>query len=225
MSNQEQRAAEDRLIETMRDKLYVAVVSDILDAIGLHEQAMSAELRPIDPRMRVVGRAHTVLTTDIYERPAEPYRLEIESVDALTPGDVMVACTNGSQRTCFWGELLSTAAMARGAIGCIIDGHTRDALRIIEMGFGVFCTGFRPVDSSSRSIVVDYRVPVLCGGVLVRPGDIVFADFDGIVSIPREHLDEVVERALAKVDGENQSRAMLLEGHKLRDVYDRFGVL
>ncbi len=219
------RENEDRLLGIMREKLYVAVVSDVLDGLGLHDQAMTARLRPLSLTDRVVGRALTVLTADIYERPAEPYRLEIESVDALSPGDVMVACTNGSERTCFWGELLSTAAMARGARGCVIDGHTRDVLRIIEMGFPLFCTGFRPVDSSSRSVVIDYQVPVRCGGVLVRPGDIIFGDADGIVSVPKERLDEVVERALAKVEGENQSREMLLQGHLLRDVYDRFGVL
>jgi 4-hydroxy-4-methyl-2-oxoglutarate aldolase len=216
---------EDQLLQVMRDRLYVAVVSDVLDGQGLLDQAMAARLRPIEPRMRVVGRAHTVLTADIYERPANPYRLEIESVDALKPGDVTVAVTNGSERTCFWGELLSTASLARGAAGCVIDGHTRDALRIVEMGFPVFCTGFRPVDSSSRSIVIDYGIPVACGGVRVRPGDIVFGDFDGIVVVPRELLAETVERALAKVEGENHSREMLRQGHKLRDVYDKYGVL
>lgn len=219
------RENEDRLLGIMREKLYVAVVSDVLDGLGLRDQAMSARLRPLSLTDRVIGRAHTVLTADVYERPEEPYRLEIESVDALQAGDVMVACTNGSERTCFWGELLSTAAMARGATGCVIDGHTRDVLRIIEMGFPLFCTGFRPVDSSSRSTVIDYRVPVLCGGVVVRQGDIIFGDVDGIVSIPKDRLEETVERALAKVEGENQSREMLLQGHLLRDVYDRFGVL
>lgn len=209
----------------MREKLYVSVVSDVLDHQGLLDQAMSARLRPIAPTMRVVGRAHTVLTADIYERPAEPYRLEIAAVDALKPDDVMVGCTNGSERTCFWGELLSTAATARGAAGCVIDGHTRDALRIVEMGFPVFCTGFRPVDSSSRAIVIDYGVPVLCGGVIVHPGDIIFGDFDGIVVIPKNRLAETVEKALAKVEGENHSRDMLQQGYKLRDVYDKFGVL
>jgi regulator of RNase E activity RraA len=218
-------ADEDQLLAIMREKLYVAVVSDVLDHQGLLDQAMSARLRPLAPAMRVVGRAHTVLTADIYERPAEPYRLEIAAVDALKPGDVMVACTNGSERTCFWGELLSTAATARGATGCVIDGHTRDGLRIIEMGFPVFCTGFRPVDSSFRSIVVDYGLPVLCGGVLVHPGDIIFGDFDGIVVVPKERLAETVEKALAKVEGENHSREMLQQGYMLRDVYDRFGVL
>ena len=216
---------EDQLLATMRDRLYVAVVSDALDAIGLHEQAMAARLRPLAPTMRFVGRAHTVLTADVYERPANPYRLEIEAVDALKPGDVMVADTNRSERTCFWGELLSTAAVARGAVGCAIDGHTRDALRIMELGFPVFATGFRPVDSSWRSSVIAYDCPVTCGGVLVRPGDIVFGDFDGIVVVPRERLAEVVTAALAKVEGENQSREMLRQGALLRDVYDKYGVL
>lgn len=216
---------EDELIGILRDQLYVAVVSDVLDSLGFLNQAMTANLRPIEPQMRVIGRAHTVLTSDIYERPKEPYRLEIESVDTLKPGDVMVACTNGSERTCFWGELLSTAATARGATGCVIDGHTRDALRIIDMGFPLFCTGFRPVDSSYRSVVMDYGVPVTVGGVLVNPGDIIFGDFDGIVVIPKAQLGAVVERSLAKVEGENHSREMLANGHLLREVYDKFGVL
>jgi regulator of RNase E activity RraA len=216
---------DDHLIATMRDRLYASVVSDVLDGLGLHDQAMAARLRPIVPTMRVVGRAHTVLTADVYERPAEPYRLEIESVDALKPGDVMVASTNGSERTCFWGELLSTASVARGALGCVIDGHSRDALRIAEMSFPVFCTGFRPVDSSSRSTVIAYGRPIECGGVRVNPGDVVFGDFDGIVVVPLERLAEVVELALAKVEGEDRSRDMLRQGAMLRDVYDRYGVL
>lgn len=219
------RNDEDRLLAIMRDKLYTAVVSDVLDSAGLHRQALASRLRPIAPTMRVIGRAHTVLTADIYQRPSNPYRLEIEAVDALRRGDVMVAATNGSERTCFWGELLSTASIGRGAHGCIIDGHCRDALQIIELGFPVFCTGFRPVDSSSRSTVVDYSCPIECGGVLVNPGDIVFGDFDGIVIVPQDRLEEVVEAALAKVESENQSRDMLRQGALLREVYDRYGVL
>jgi regulator of RNase E activity RraA len=217
--------SEDQLIEVMRERLYVAVVSDILDSMGHLNQAMTANLRPLEPHMRVIGRAHTVLTADVFTRPDDPYHMEIESVDTLQPGDVFVACTNGSERTCIWGELLSTAATARGATGAIIDGHSRDALKIIDMGFPTFCTGFRPVDSSYRSQVVDYNVPVIVGGVLVNPGDIIFGDFDGIVVVPKALLGEVVERAVAKVDGENHSRDMLLKGHTLREVYDRFGVL
>jgi 4-hydroxy-4-methyl-2-oxoglutarate aldolase len=216
---------EEVFLRILRERLYTAVVSDVLDRQGLLEQAMSARIRPLEPRMRLVGRAHTVLTADIYQRPANPYEKEIASVDSLKPGDVMVAATNGSERTCLWGELLSTAARARGAAGALIDGHTRDVARILEMEFPLFCTGFRPVDSSSRSIVVDYDCPVLCGGVMVSPGDVIFADIDGVVVIPQDRLEETVQAALEKVQAENSSRQMLEEGYLLRDVYDRFGVL
>lgn len=217
--------AAEPLLDVLKEKLYVSVVSDVLDTQGFHDQAMAARLRPLTPESRVIGRAHTVLTADVYARPAEPYRLEIEAVDTLKPGDVMVAMTNDSQRTCFWGELLSTAAVARGATGCVIDGHTRDVQRIIAMGFPVFCTGIRPVDSSYRSVVVDYNVPIVCGGVRVAPGDVIFGDFDGIVVIPVAALEQTVELALAKVESENHSREMLARGHLLREVYDKFGVL
>jgi 4-hydroxy-4-methyl-2-oxoglutarate aldolase len=216
---------EEVSLRILRERLYTAVVSDVLDRQGLLEQAMSARIRPLEPRMRLVGRAHTVLTADIYQRPANPYEKEIASVDSLKPGDVMVAATNGSERTCLWGELLSTAARARGAAGALIDGHTRDVARILEMEFPLFCTGFRPVDSSSRSIVVDYDCPVLCGGVMVSPGDVIFADIDGVIAIPQDRLEETVQAALEKVQAENSSRQMLEEGYLLRDVYDRFGVL
>ena len=219
------REEQDRLLGILRDELYVAVVSDVLDATGLLDQAMDARLRPLAPGMRLVGRAHTVLTADVYVRPEEPYRMEIEAVDALQSGDVMVASTNHSERTCFWGELLSTAAVARGAVGCAIDGHVRDALRIMEMGFPVFATGFRPVDSSSRSTGICYGCPVEVGGVAVNPGDIIFGDYDGIVVIPPDRLAEVVTAAHKKVTSENSSRAMLQEGATLRDVYDKYGVL
>jgi 4-hydroxy-4-methyl-2-oxoglutarate aldolase len=214
-----------QLLEILRERLYTSVVSDVLDRQGFLDQAMAARIRPIEPRMRLVGQAHTVLTADVYQRPENPYVKEIASVDALKAGDVMVAATNGSERTCLWGELLSTAARARGATGCLIDGHTRDVQRILEMGFPVFCTGFRPVDSSSRSIVIDYGCPVRCGDVLVHPGDIIFADVDGVVVIPQDHLERTVHLALEKVEGENASRQMLEQGFLLRDVYDRYGVL
>jgi 4-hydroxy-4-methyl-2-oxoglutarate aldolase len=217
--------ANDSLLELLRSKLYTSVVSDVLDRQGLLDQAMAARIRPIEPGMRLVGKAHTVLSADVYQRPENPYINEIGAVDALKPGDVMVAATNGSERTCLWGELLSTAARARGAIGCLIDGHTRDVKRILEMGFPVFCTGFRPVDSSSRSTVIDYGCPVRCGDVLVHPGDIVFADIDGVVVIPQDHLEPTVRMALEKVEGENASREMLEQGFLLREVYDRYGVL
>src|SRR6478735_9212250 len=215
----------DALLDLIRSKLYTGVDSDVLDRHGYLEQAMDARIRPIERGMRVVGRAHTVLSADIYQRPDNPYANEIAAIDAVTPGSCVVASTNQSTRTCYWGELLSTATRARGGTGCIIDGYTRDSMAIIEMGFPVFSTGFKPVDSSTRSTVVDFNVPIECGGVKVRPGDVVFGDFDGLVVIPIELLPEVVQEAAEKVESENATRDMLQQGHLLREVYDKYGVL
>lgn len=213
------------LFDLFERELYVSVVSDILDSLGYRQQAMDASLRPIYPGAVVVGRAHTVLSHDVYAAPANPYDAEIAAIDSLRSGDVLVASTGGSTRTCFWGDLLSTASRARGARGAVIDGHVRDVRRIEQMGFPVFATGIRPVDSYGRGTVVGHGMPVDCGGVIVNPGDIIFGDVDGIVAIPRGIADEVVARSREKVSGENNTRADLERGEYLRDVFARYGVL
>ena len=119
-------ASEQEMFDMMRDKLTAAVISDILDSLGVREQGMRADIRPVYQGAIVVGRAYAVITADIFKIIDDTYRGEIEAVDSLKSNDVMVVCTNRSRRTCFWGELLSTAARARGAGGIVINGYTRD---------------------------------------------------------------------------------------------------
>ena len=209
----------------MREKLYAAVLSDALDQVGLRHQAMRADIRPVWPGAIVVGRALTALSVDVYETVANPYEKEIEVIDSLKPENVLVASTGGSTRTCFWGELLSTAATARGAQGAVIDGYTRDVAQIVKMEFPVFATGIKPVDSNGRGIVMDYNCPICCGDVVVNAGDIVFGDIDGIVAIPADVADDVIAKALDKVEGENKTREELQKGAYLKDVYEKYGVL
>ena len=211
--------------DAMQRELYTGVICDVLDSLGHRQQAMHADVRPVHPDMTLVGRARTVLSVDVYHIPENCYEQEIAFVDALLPGDVAVGCTNRSTRTGLWGELLSTAARARRARGAVMDGYVRDVRRIIDMGFPVFAAGMRPVDSRGRSIVIDYDIPVECAGVLVRSGDIIFADVDGVAVIPQEVTEETLARARAKVQQEDASRAELERGGYLRDVYARYGVL
>jgi len=89
----------------------------------------------------------------------------------------------------------------------------------------VFTAGIKPVDSRGRGIVVDYNVPVECGGVVVSPGDLIVADFDGIIAIQAEKVDEAIRLATDKVERENSTREELLQGAYLRDVYNKYGVL
>ncbi len=213
------------LFDMMTEQLYAAVISDALDAAGYRHQVLRHTLRPLLPETVVVGRAMPVLCLDVYEIPDEPYQQEIAAVDSLKQDDVLVCSTNGSTRICFWGELLSTAASARGARGAIIDGFIRDVRRIMGMRFPIFTTGLSPVDSNGRGEVVAYNVPIECGGVTVNPGDIVFGDADGVVIIPQSIEKTVIEAALEKVQGENQTREALREGVTLREVYDKYGIL
>lgn len=218
-------ASELEMFNLMAAKLYSGVISDVLDGLGYRNQCMRADLRPLDPNQAVVGRAHTALSVDVWEIPERPYDTEITFVDSLKPGDVAVFGTNRSTRTGPWGELLSTAAVARGARGAIVDGYIRDVRRIRDLGFPVFCTGMKPVDSMGRGLVIAYDCAVECGDVLVHPGDVIFADVDGVVVIPKAVAEETVNQALEKVVAEDRSRDMLKKGHLLREVYDKFGVL
>ena len=216
---------EQEMFDTMRDKLKAAVISDILDRLGAREQAMRADIRPVYQGAIVVGRAYTVLTANIFQVIDDPYKGEIEAVDSLKSNDIMVVCTNRSTRTCFWGELLSTAARARGARGIVIDGYTRDVAQITAMQFPTFATGMSVLDSANRSVVIDHGCPVNCGNVLVNTGDIVFGDIDGVVVIPQELEKKVIPLALEKVGKENLLRNELLKGAMLRDAYNKYRIL
>jgi regulator of RNase E activity RraA len=101
----------------------------------------------------------------------------------------------------------------------------RDCVRIMKMGFPVFCSGIRPLDSKGRGRVMAYDVPIRCGDVLVRPGELVFADYDGVVVVPRDVEEDVLRLAAEKVGKENATRRELLKGRSLRDVFNEFGVL
>ncbi|MFH1024388.1 MAG: RraA family protein [Planctomycetota bacterium] len=211
----------------IRQHLYVPAVCDVLDGMGHRERAMHQRLRPLDPdHCVIVGRARTFrwMETD-YVVESDPYGLEIEAMDSLRPGDVVVHSTDHGGTNAPWGELMTTVAKRLGAAGCICDSQIRDCLKIKAQAFPVFHRGIRPLDSMGRARVMAYDVPVKCGDVLVRPGELVFADFDGIVIIPREAEHEALTRAAEKAGRENASRAELLQGRSLRQVYDQYGVL
>jgi 4-hydroxy-4-methyl-2-oxoglutarate aldolase len=211
----------------IREHLYVAAVCDILDSLDFRNQAMHQRLRPLDPdHCLIVGRARTFrwMETD-YVVTDDPYGREIDVMDSLNPGDVVVHSTDHGGTNAPWGELMSTVAKVRGAVGCVCDSQIRDCVKIKALGFPVFYAGIRPLDSMGRGRMMDYDVPVRCGDVLVRPGELVFADFDGIVVIPRQVEAEVLERAAEKVGKENASRNELMAGKTLREVFDKYQVL
>jgi regulator of RNase E activity RraA len=214
------------LLDFICANLYTAVLSDSLDELGMRRQVMREFLRPIHPSCGMfAGWAHTIACEDREVIPANPYDSEIEAVDRILPDQVVVISTGHSIRNAPWGELLSTAAVARGARGAVIDGFVRDVRKIEQLGFPVFATGIKPVDSLGRGIVTGHGVPIECGEVAVHPGDLVVADFDGVVVVPAAMVPQVVDLAANKASREDGSRAELMRGAYLRDVFRKFGVL
>lgn len=215
---------ENEWLLSIREELYTAVLSDILDARGLRSQALEPGFGPVTSAQRIVGRAFPILVVETFTLPDRPYDKLIEALDTIGSGEVVM--TNAlSDRAAFWGELLSTACHSRGAAGAIVDGLVRDVERIEPIGFPVLARGFRPVDSLGRFEVLAYRTEILSGGVLVRPGDLVVGDRDGVVVVPQDVEREVVRDALEKVRGENIVREGIRQGKSLRSLFDAHGVL
>jgi regulator of RNase E activity RraA len=218
---------DEAMIAAARERLYAGVVSDVLDGLGDMHHALRPGIRPLDDTLVLFGRARTAVYAPVYhvEPGSNPYELEIALVDSLAPGDVAVMACPLPERIGPWGELLTTAARARGAAGCVTDGMVRDVRLIREMRFPVFAGGIGPLDSKGRGVVAAIDVPVECGGVPIAPGDFIFGDVDGVVVIPAALAERAIALALEKVQAETTVRQELAAGDKLAAVFARHGIL
>jgi regulator of RNase E activity RraA len=206
------------------ERLYVAVVADCLDRVGVRSNLLAPHVRPLWPGARTAGFALTVNVVEVAEAPPREawYRGEIEAVDSQQPGDVMVVSTSPGS---YWGELLATASRVRGARGLVGDCYARDVSSLIEMGYPTFVAGALAYDSLGRVDVDGVNVPIECAGVTVHPGDLVLGDDDGVAIVPRDVAEEVVCLAEEKVAGENTVREQLAAGTPVAEVFRTFGIL
>jgi len=222
------RQSTDPVVRLMRESFFSALISDVLDELGHRNQALSSRIRPLDETLKMVGRARTMIYADIYQQPGpdeNPHAGEIKLIDSLAIDDVVVCACGTSGRIAPWGGLLSTASKVRGAAGALMDGLVRDIAEIRGLGFPAFHGGIGPLDSKGRARVIDTDVTVECGGVSITPGDIIFGDGDGVVVVPRSIEAQVVAAATERLKGENKTKAALLAGRSLAEVYEEFGVL
>jgi regulator of RNase E activity RraA len=209
----------------VREKLNSSLLSDVLDGMGIRNQCMAQGIRPAYPGAVVVGRAHTMLMVDLHEPEQDTFKLQLEGIDTLKSNDLMVVASNGSTSAALWGELLSTAARCRGAVGAVIDGLARDINQIEEMQFPVFAAGIRPISSKGRVLAIGYGCRIRCGGVYVEEGDLVVGDADGVTVVPETAVAEAVERALERASSERKTRKELLAGSMLSEVYAKYGTI
>jgi len=205
--------------------LYSAVVADALDAVGRRHQTLAPGFLPLGAGTRLAGRAATLRVEAVDELPDVPYTVQFAAVDALEPDDVMVVAAPAAVGSAFWGELISTRAIAAGCRGAVVDGFARDVEAIRRHGFPLWARGTHPADSAGRLEAVEAGGTIRCGGVTVSPGDIVLADADGVVVVPQALAEEIVERAEEKVCAEDRVRAALRAGAGVQETYDEHGVM
>jgi len=215
------------LFKFMERFFYAEALSDVLDAHGYRNCVVSpqARIRPLFSTAVCAGRVRTLLNAPGRSRAKNPYKLAFELIDSLKPGDVPVTAWRGLHELGIMGELSATAMRKRGARGCLVDGYTRDLRKLVAMRFPVFARGASPIDTQGRSAVVDYDCPLRFAGPRVVPGQIVFADRNGIVFIPEEIEMKVIEGALKKIRLESRIRSELKAGKPTQKVWDTYGIM
>jgi len=225
--------SDEELFEVAQKELFTCVVGDTLDKQNLLHQYLPPQIQPLSRDMVLIGRAMPVLSGDVFqekiegsanELSAKPFGLMLEAVDDLNQNEIYVN-TGSSPRNALWGELMSVRARKRGARGAILNGYVRDTKAILAMEYPTFGFGSYGQDSAPRYKVHDFRIPIEIGGVLIRPGDILFGDIDGVVVIPSEVETETFSLALEKMRGERSVRRELEEGSSAVAVFKRHGIM
>jgi regulator of RNase E activity RraA len=226
--------SDGELFRLLRENLFTAVVGDILDEMGHTHQFLPPAIQPLREDMVVAGRAMPVLEADDFgggESPdrkggpmTRPFGLMLDALDELRENEVYV-CSGSSPRYALWGELMSTAARNRGAVGAVVDGFSRDTRGILKLGFPCFSHGRYAQDQRARGKVIDFRCSIEIAGARVNPGDIVFGDLDGVLVIPREHEEEAIRRAWAKAFGEKEVSRAIQGGMLAREAWDTYGIM
>lgn len=198
-------------------KIDTSTISDALDKLGIAGQCLG--IKAINPNWKIAGRAFTVKYG-----PVDPVNKGTvgDYIDDVTPGDIVVLDNQGHLDCTVWGDILTSVAKRRGIGGTIIDGVCRDTNRSLELEYPVFSIG-RYMRTGKERVQVDaIGEPISIANVRVRQGDIVVGDADGVVVVPQEHAEKVLQIAREIEAAEDQIRVATEKGMRLDEVRRQF---
>jgi 4-hydroxy-4-methyl-2-oxoglutarate aldolase len=204
----------DQLVERL-SKIDTCAVSDALDALGLKGTVMG--LGSISVQRRIAGRVQTVKLGK--SNPDAPkVHLCSSAVDAAAAGDVIVIENHESDFAAGWGGILSTTAAAKGLSGTIVDGPARDADESRDVDYPVFARSATPFTARGRISEVGWNIEIDIGGVAVNPGDLVLADGSGVVFVPKDREEDVLNKAEEIQAKEAAMAAAVKQGRPVSEV-------
>lgn len=223
---------DDELIALIKAELFTAVIGDIMDKSGFLNQFLPPQLQPLRSDMVVVGRAMPVLEADVVESAdpgfnpvlQKPFGLMLEALDDLKKNEVYI-CSGSAPSYALWGELMSMRAIKLGAAGAVVNGYSRDTNGILELNFPTFSYGSYAKDQAPRGKVIDFRTTIEMNGVLIRNGDYVIGDRDGVCIVPQEASSEIFRLAFEKARGEKLVFQKIKEGMSAKAAFETYGIM
>jgi len=203
--------------------LYTGAVSDVLDSLGLRQQALPHYIMPLAMDMVVAGPAFTGQGYPVSDIRNDDSDRRIRMLESIRPGTVSVWSSAGHFESAHWGEIMSNAAREHGCTGAVVDGGLRDTRFVLQMGFPVFCRFRCSASSIGRWEIKEWMISVTIGDTIINPDDFVLGDCDGVVIIPKALAVEVLLKTEETVKRENGMRADLAKGVTVSEVYKKHG--
>lgn len=212
-------------LNEIKHSLYSGILCDVLDGLGYRNQAISNAIAGLTEDTVIFGPAFTSIGTQVYSMPENPLIAQTRVVDQLGEGEIYVLVTRGEYNCAVFGELFATAINQRKGAGVLLDAYARDIKQLKAMNFPLFYRGKNPKTSKGRCEINECQIPVTMDGVTINPGDYIFGDCDGVVIIPKDLIEEVLDRAFALIKDEDRVRDGLLSGDSLEKVYTEIGAI